>query len=325
LTDTRAGGRHDACVAVLLVEDFEPFRRVLETLVHQRPDLLIIGEVSDGIDAVQWAKTLQPDLILLDLGLPRLHGIAAAQQIRQLAPHTILLVVSENASADVIRGAFRAGARGYVHKPRILRDLLPAIDAVLRGAYFVSRGIEDRESPSGLRRHDVQFYSDDRVFFDRATQFLAPALDAGHAAIVLATPSHRDGLVQRLKVEGADVDTAMHRGIYCSLDAGDALSSIMIHGVPDHRLFRQSLRDLIDSVVRTMTVERPRVVILGECVGLLCAKGDTEAAIGLEQTGNELLVIYDIDILCAYPSKCCPAHDRAYRRICAEHGAADVR
>ncbi len=312
-------------VGILLVEDFVPFRQLLQSVVQRRADVRIVGEVSDGLEAVRWAKALQPDLILLDLGLPRLNGIAAAQRIRRLVPRTILLVVSENSSADVIRGAFRAGARGYVHKPRIYSDLLPAIDALLKGAYFVSRGVEGVESPIALKRHDVQFYSDDGVFFDRATRFLAPALGAGHAAIVLATPSHREGLLQRLKSEGMDIDAAIHDGTYCSLDAGDALSSIMFQGVPDHRLFRQRLCDLIDSVRRAVTAKGRHVAILGECVGLLCADGHAETAIGLEQTGNELLVTHDIDILCAYPWWSCQADDRAFRRICTEHGSMDVR
>ena len=172
-------------------------------------------------------------------------------------------------------------------------------------------------------RHDVQFYSDDAVFFDRATRFVAPAVDAGRGVIVLATPFHREGLVQRLRSEGVNIEAAIRQGTYLSLDASDALSSITIERLPDGPLFRQTLADLIGSVA--IAAKEPRVAVLGECVGLLCAEGNPDAAIALEQTGNELLAAHDLDILCAYPLRCCQPHDRTFQRICAEHASVDIR
>ena len=83
-------------VRVLVVEDFEPFRRFVCSTVGDSSELQVICEVSDGLEAVQKAKELQPDLILLDIGLPNLNGIAAARQIRKLSPQSKILFVSRN-------------------------------------------------------------------------------------------------------------------------------------------------------------------------------------------------------------------------------------
>jgi DNA-binding NarL/FixJ family response regulator len=125
-------------VRVLVVEDSEPFRRFICSMLGKRPELQIIGEVSDGLEAVQRGKELQPDLILLDIGLPTLNGIDAARRIRKVAPHSKLLFVSQESSTEVAQQAFDLGALGYVVKARAGRELLVAVEAVRQGRQFVS-------------------------------------------------------------------------------------------------------------------------------------------------------------------------------------------
>jgi DNA-binding NarL/FixJ family response regulator len=122
----------------LVVEDFEPFRRFITSTLRQKPELEVLCEVSDGMDAVQKAQELQPDLILLDIGLPKLNGIEAARQIRILAPTSKILFLSEHRSWDIAAEALRVGASGYVVKLDAGRELLPAVDAVLLGKQFLS-------------------------------------------------------------------------------------------------------------------------------------------------------------------------------------------
>jgi DNA-binding NarL/FixJ family response regulator len=100
--------------------------------------LQVIDEASDGLEAVQKAEELQPDLILLDIGLPKLNGIDAAHQILGLVPTVNILFVSQNSNADVVEAALCNGAKGYVWKQETSRDLVPAIEAILGGAHFVS-------------------------------------------------------------------------------------------------------------------------------------------------------------------------------------------
>jgi DNA-binding NarL/FixJ family response regulator len=125
---------------VLVVEDFEPFRRFICSTLGKTPNLLVICEASDGQEAVQKAEELKPDLILLDIGLPTLNGIAAARQIRKLVPESKIIFVSQESSPDVVQEALSTGALGYVVKTTLDGNLLAAVEAVLEGRQFVSTG-----------------------------------------------------------------------------------------------------------------------------------------------------------------------------------------
>lgn len=118
---------------VMVVEDFELFRRFVCSTLEPRTEFQVICQASDGLEAVQKAEELQPDLILLDIGLPTLNGIEAAKRIRKLAPHAKIVFLSQESSSDVVQEAIRLGALGYVEKSRTQSDLLPAIDAVVQG------------------------------------------------------------------------------------------------------------------------------------------------------------------------------------------------
>ena len=125
-------------VRVLVVEDFEQFRRFVCATLGKRPDLQVVGEVSDGFEAVQKAVELKPDLILLDIGLPTLNGIEVARQIRKLVPESKIIFLSQESSAEVVQEALSLGAWGYVVKTRAGSDLLTAVEAVISGKQFVS-------------------------------------------------------------------------------------------------------------------------------------------------------------------------------------------
>jgi DNA-binding NarL/FixJ family response regulator len=120
-------------VRVLVVDDYEPFRRFVCSTLEKKPELQVIGEVSDGLEAVQKAEELQPDLIVLDIGLPTLNGIEAARQIRKLAPESKIIFLSQESSADVVQKALSLGAWGYVVKTRTRSDLLAAAEVVRQG------------------------------------------------------------------------------------------------------------------------------------------------------------------------------------------------
>jgi DNA-binding NarL/FixJ family response regulator len=124
-----------------VVDDYEPWRRFLSTTLQKRSELQVISEASDGLAAVQQAKQLQPDLILLDIGLPSLNGIEAARKIREISPASKILFVSENRSRDIAEQALNTGASGYVVKSDAATELLPAVEAVLQGRQFVSRSL----------------------------------------------------------------------------------------------------------------------------------------------------------------------------------------
>ena len=128
-------------IRVLVAEDFAPFRHFVRSTLSQRPNLQIVAEVSDGREAVQKTKELKPELMLLDVGLPTLNGIAAARQILKLIPDAKIIFVTQESSGEVAEEAFKSGARGYVVKTRAGSDLLAAVDAVLEGRQFISCGV----------------------------------------------------------------------------------------------------------------------------------------------------------------------------------------
>ena len=128
-------------IRVLVVDDYEPWRRFERLTFLGRDDLQIIGECSDGDEAVQKADELKPDLILLDISLPTLNGIEAARRIRQVSPTSKILFVTENPSPEIAEEAMSTGARGYVVKSDAGAELLPAIKAVLKGKRFVSASL----------------------------------------------------------------------------------------------------------------------------------------------------------------------------------------
>src|SRR4249920_417600 len=99
---------------VLVVEDHEPFRRFVCSTLGTRQDLQIVGEASDGLEAVRKTEELRPGMVLLDIGLPGLNGFEAARRILALVPTCKIIFLSQENSAEIVQAAFSLGARGYV-------------------------------------------------------------------------------------------------------------------------------------------------------------------------------------------------------------------
>ncbi len=124
-------------VRIVVVDDFEPWRRSIVSLVAKDPAFQVISEAADGAEGVRMCLELRPDLVILDVGLPKVNGLEAARQIREVSPDTKILFVSANHSSDVIREALRIGAAGYILKTHVLRELLNAVRAVVRDEDFL--------------------------------------------------------------------------------------------------------------------------------------------------------------------------------------------
>jgi DNA-binding NarL/FixJ family response regulator len=125
-------------VRVLIVEDFEPMRQFVRATLGKRPGLQIVGEASEGLEAVRKAAELKPDLIVLDVGLPRLNGLEVARQTREIVPGSKIIFLSQESAPDIVQEAFALGAWGYVFKTNAGNDLLLAVEAVLSGREFRS-------------------------------------------------------------------------------------------------------------------------------------------------------------------------------------------
>ena len=132
----RLGGSQTTSYRILVVEDFAPFRRFVCSMLATRAGCQVVGEAEDGLEAVQKAADLQPDLVVLDIGLPTLNGLDCARRIRVLAPQSKIIFLSQESSADVVREALTL-ACGYVLKMRATSDLFNAVESAISERQFV--------------------------------------------------------------------------------------------------------------------------------------------------------------------------------------------
>lgn len=123
-------------VRIFVADDHPVVRHGLRTLLGSRQEWEIIDEAEDGIEAVEKADRLQPDVILLDVSMPGMDGLEACRRIRRIVPKAEVLIVTQHDSPQMMREAVRAGARGYVVKSDAARDLLAAVDAVSQHKFF---------------------------------------------------------------------------------------------------------------------------------------------------------------------------------------------
>lgn len=130
-----------ATIRIFIVDDYQPWRQAVCSILQQQKDLEVICEAWDGLEAVQKSAELQPDVILLDIGLPKLNGLEAARQIRKISPASRILFLTMHDSPEVMEKALKSGASGLVVKSDTASDLLPAVRAVMRNERFVSRSL----------------------------------------------------------------------------------------------------------------------------------------------------------------------------------------
>ena len=123
---------------ILTVEDFAPYRLYVTSLLSPHSHLKVVDEASHGLEAVEKAGHWKPDIILMDIGLPKLNGLEAARRIRDVSPDSKIVFLTENSAPELIAEAIELGASGYVFKSEAETNLFAAIEAVLAGRHFFS-------------------------------------------------------------------------------------------------------------------------------------------------------------------------------------------
>jgi DNA-binding NarL/FixJ family response regulator len=319
---------------ILIVDDFEDFRVFLQSALRKKPEFRAIWQAADGLEAVQQAEALQPDLILLDIGLPRLNGIEAARRIQKVSPNSKILFVSQEFSEVVVEQALLLGAHGYLWKSDTAGELLPAVDEVLQGRRFVSSTLRSRtirKTSAVLRQkvesaygHQVASYRDDTSFVTDFARFIEAALKIGNPAIVVATEPHRKGLQEALQRRNCDIAAAIQEKRYIALDANETLSTFMVNGWPNAERVSRGVRGLLAEAAEAARRVRPRVAACGEMGPMLLAQGNGEAAIELEHLTHEIADTCDVDILCGYMMRDIQRKENSnfFQKIRAEHSAA---
>ena len=337
-------------IRILVVDDFEPWRRFISSALSNQSKLEVIADASDGLMAVQKAQELQPDLILLDIGLPSLNGIEAARRIQKLCPKSKILFVSEHSSVDIAKEAMRAGGNGYVVKSGAGTELLPAVTAVLQGKRFASARLGDNifagtagaqeldpaskvvavnlvsNGNENSHRHEVVFYPNDASLVVGFARFAESELQNGTPVIVVATESHLADILQTLRADGVDIEAAIEQGRYIPLDPLEMLAGFMVDDMPDTIPFMRMANDLIARAAKAAQGGHPRVAACGEGVSILLAQGKAEATIRLEHLWDLIAKSCPINVLCGYLSTAF-AHDdngKILERIRAEHSADHV-
>ena len=341
-----------ASIRVLVVDDYRPWRRHICSVLRTRTEIQVIAEISDGLEAVQKAQELRPDLILLDIGLPSLSGLEVARRIRELSPKSKVLFISQETSTDIVLGALATGAAGYVVKADASGELRTALSAVLRGEKYVSTRLADRifTNASGTDSHQdasigtvatagpprrsapelghvVHFYADDGVLLDRLSSLIGDSLRAGESAVAVMTSSHRSGLEKRLIAQGFEVNEAINIGRLAIYDADRALSLFMDAAGPSRDRFLLQFGEIVRKARATITAKNRRVVIFGEMVAVLWAREEYEAAIRLEGLWNELALTCPFYLCCAYPANGFPdtSSRDSFAAVCAQHSDVVAR
>ena len=131
---------------ILLADDHQLMRSGLRLLIEQQPDLTVVGEAANGREAVALAKTLRPDVAVMDISMPNLNGIEAAHQIKQSHAEIAVIVLSMHSDESYVLRALRAGAKGYLLKTDAGKELWPAIEAVLQNKQYLSHALRGLHS-----------------------------------------------------------------------------------------------------------------------------------------------------------------------------------
>jgi len=129
---------------ILVVDDHTLFREGLKAIISRNPAYEVVGETGRGDSAVQMARTLRPDLVLVDISLPDQSGIEVALQLRKALPKAVIMMVTMHSKVDYIVNAFKAGATGFVTKDSAPERLLQAIEVVLKGEYFLDSAVSQK-------------------------------------------------------------------------------------------------------------------------------------------------------------------------------------
>ncbi|MCK4519929.1 MAG: response regulator transcription factor [Candidatus Omnitrophica bacterium] len=128
-------------ISIVIADDHDIIREGLKNILKDQPDYKVTGEASDGEDALGKVRELKPDVLLLDISMPKLSGLEAIKRVHYISPKTKVLIITVHKASTYIMKAFKAGAKGYLHKENAGEDLLPALGKIVRGGIYLSSAV----------------------------------------------------------------------------------------------------------------------------------------------------------------------------------------
>jgi len=305
----------------LLVADDSP--QILESVVgFLATRFEVVATATNGREAVDLTLRLRPDVAVLDIGMPELDGFQVVQELRRNGAQTRAVFMTVHQDDGFVAAAVECGVHGYVLKSRFHTALISAIKHALAGRLFVP-SLTALSTVGGSSRHAVQIHLNDRVFLDEVGEFVNATLRSGEPVVLVTSEATRDGVAQRLKGRGMDLEKLVARGQYVAMDSAEALSQIMRDGRPD----QDALAEIVDGLDRSRLAysQGParRITVFGDITVSLCRNGNIEAAIEIEHIWNDLTRTLPIFTVCSYPVQCFQ-HDGArtlFPGVCATHSA----
>jgi two-component system, NarL family, response regulator EvgA len=304
----------------LVVDDHPEMLRRVSALLGSRFDVVAVAR--DGYEAIDLVRSLAPDLIVLDIVMPRLDGFQVAARLQEFRSPARVVVMTSHDDEDYVEQAFRAGARGFVHKTRLAVDLVRALDHVHEGRYFLPT-LQSLLTVADSGAHAVQFHSYDRRFILGVSGLVNSALRRGHVAAVVATAAVRAGVAEQLQSYGWNVGAAGDYGRYHAMDAAESLAGIMRDDRPDPERLGESVAALERMRVETADPADGRLTLVGEIAVPLLLNGNAQGAMEIERLWNALTRELPWLGVCCYPMSCFAdlMPPQVFHEVCAEHGA----
>ena len=295
-------------VKVLIVDDHARFRHMVRSLIESQQKYQVCGEASDGIEAITKVNELHPDLILMDINMPRMDGLEATRIIRRESPDCSVVIVTQNDATVAREQARSVDASGFVTKSGLARDLIPEMGRVAMENNSIpgetKNGADQGEPWCGLlagaapRDHIVQLYQDQQFLNRAVCRFAAAAIANGEGVILVPTVAHWDAFRPRLESEGVDVKAAEKRGQLTIVDADNLLPTFMRDGMPDSPVFLGLAANVVSQA--RGDGRYPKVRWWGEMVNILWERGDVAASMNLEDLFDNLAHEQDIAIFCSF-------------------------
>jgi CheY-like chemotaxis protein len=283
----------------------------------------IAGTAADGREALNEARRLAPDVIVLDIAMPGLNGFQTARALAEDGSHVPIVFLSTHDANDCVEEAFAAGGRGFVAKTRLQPDLASALNHVLSGRMFMpslAPMLPLVEDGSG---HAMHLYSDERILVCELADLFDHALQRGDATCLIAEEPLREGLERGLQARGWAVDDASGRNRFRTVDAEEAVFSFVRHGLPDVARVADIANEL--DLYRLTSAEGPlkRLTIFGNMASHLSRRGNAPAAMALERTWAALTNTLPFFTVCGYSMESVHStpHPEFFSSVCDAHWA----
>jgi CheY-like chemotaxis protein len=304
-------------IRVVVADDHRAFGDAATNILASTYD--VVATVRDGASAIAATSELDPDVVVLDVSMPGLDGFQTASRIQASGSSARIMFLSNFTGDDFVLAGVTRGASGFVSKSEMVRDLAEAVSHVAEGRSFVpSASVLPQWRRAAGHRHDLLPYATDEVFVSAVMGFLDSALDAGDSIVGVVSAPHRKALDAEFERRGVDIAAMAGSGRLTAVDSSAALESILADGVPDGALFSAAMDTLVERGLSAAVASPRHVTIFGEIAPLLCARGNYDAMLRLEQIAGDYSAARPVSILCCYSTGCfgdASVHDG----VCGEH------